>query len=77
MPTIVQLGAFKISIYADDHVPPHFHLHGPDCNVLIEIESLRVLRGAYPRKALAMALEWAQANRPLLMAKWSEFNERD
>jgi len=37
MPTIQCFGAVKLCIYADDHRPPHFHIVGPDFQVLVYI----------------------------------------
>jgi hypothetical protein len=79
MPKIAQLASVSIHIYADDHAPPHFHVRGPDTDVQVEIETLRVMRGRYPATHLAQAISWAAEaeNRALLRAKWGEYNERD
>ena len=37
---------------------------------LIAIDSLAVLRGTLPRRALAMVLEWAALHRDELRADW-------
>jgi hypothetical protein len=61
----------------DDHAPPHFHVVGPDIDVQVAIETLQAIRGRFKGTALAEAMAWAAENRTLLLAKWSEFNERD
>jgi hypothetical protein len=38
---------------------------------------LQVMRGRFKGTALAQEMAWAAENRTLLLAKWSEFNERD
>jgi len=30
MPTIKDFGGYKITLYAEDHNPPHVHVIGPD-----------------------------------------------
>ena len=77
MPRIHVLDNCAIYVYADDHAPPHFHVRGPDSDALIDIESLVVSRGVITRSDYAAAVEWARANRDVLLAKWSKLNERD
>jgi hypothetical protein len=42
-------------VYANDHLPPHFHAITPDNEALIEVATLTILRGdlrhATPRAA--------------------------
>ena len=77
MPTIKELSNAKVQIFADDHLPPHFHLFGPNSNCQISIETLEILRGEARRRDLNEAMAWAEENRDLLWSKWSELNERD
>ncbi|WP_036290455.1 DUF4160 domain-containing protein [Methylosinus sp. PW1] len=75
MPTIRRFANCKIAIYADDHLPPHFHIEGRGFRALIEIETLEVRAGDIRRAA--EALEWAAANRELLRAEWNRIIRRD
>lgn len=77
MPTVQGFAACKLVIYADDHLPPHFHLKGNGWSCVVDIRSLRITRGGAPAGATKEALEWARRNKPLLMTKWAEYNERD
>jgi hypothetical protein len=54
VPTIRRFSACKISIYADDHVPPHFHIEGRGFRAIIEIETMIVRVGEIRRAADAM-----------------------
>jgi hypothetical protein len=45
-------------MYFSDHEPAHFHAQYGEFEALIEIETLAVLRGELPRRALALVLEW-------------------
>jgi hypothetical protein len=76
VPTIKILSNAKIEMFADDHVPPHFHLRGPDSNALVRLDTLSVMRGKYSRRDLAEAVAWAEGNLALLHAEWSRLNER-
>jgi hypothetical protein len=63
-------------MYADDHHPPHFHIVGPDFQVLVRISDLSVLVGDARPAQFADALAWARANHEALALKWAELNER-
>jgi len=76
MPTIQRFGAAKLCIYADDHHPPHFHVVGPDFQVLVRIVDLVVFQGGARPNQIAEAMAWARANRAMLLRKWTELNER-
>ncbi|MGN6582939.1 MAG: DUF4160 domain-containing protein [Rhizobiaceae bacterium] len=76
MPTLARLGKVLIRVYADDHVPPHFHVAAPDCEVLVSIATLEVLQGSIDRRSLDAALKWARANMELLNNEWTRLNER-
>ena len=40
MPTLKRFGAISLRMYADDHRPPHFHIVGPDFEVLVSLAEL-------------------------------------
>jgi hypothetical protein len=70
MPTISIFYGIIITMYWDDHAPPHFHASYGDFEVLIEIKTLEVLKGKMPSRPLAMVLEWAQYHRREIMEDW-------
>jgi len=45
-----QIGKIIIRVYANDHLPPHFHAVAPDFEALIEIETLSIMRGSLSRQ---------------------------
>jgi hypothetical protein len=57
-------------MYFGDHVPPHFHALYAEFETLIEIETLEVIRGSLPSRAMALVLEWAQQHREELRQDW-------
>jgi hypothetical protein len=75
VPTIRRFAACKISIYADDHMPPHFHIEGRGFRALIEIETM-IVRGGDIRRA-ADAMIWARENIELLRTEWARLNRKD
>ncbi len=80
MPCIVQLTAStSIYVYANDHMPPHFHILTPDGDALVDMQTLQIIRGMVRRRPYALTVAWASepANRDRLHAEWRRLNEGD
>ena len=71
MPTISLFYGIVVQMYWDDHAPPHFHALYAEHEVVVNIQTLEVLRGSLPRRAMALVLEWAQLNREALKEDWA------
>jgi Domain of unknown function (DUF4160) len=63
-------------MYADDHLPPHFHIVAPDFQVLVRISDLTVIAGDARPAQIAEVIAWARAHRERLALEWAELNER-
>lgn len=70
MPTISYFYGIVIQMFWNDHAPPHFHALYAEHEAVIAIETLDVIRGRLPRRAMALVLEWAGDNRSELMENW-------
>jgi len=70
MPEVSRFFGIVIRMYFRDHSPAHFHAEYGEHEALIEIETLSVLRGDLPRRALALVLEWAAVHRQELITDW-------
>jgi len=64
MPEISRFYGIVIYMYYDDHLPSHFHAH--------YIESLAVIAGALPHRALGLVIEWASMHQKDLSAAWED-----
>ena len=76
MPTLQRFDAVSLRMYADDHRPPHFHVVGPDFQVLVRLSDLAVIAGEARPAQIAAAMTWAAERREALAMKWAELNER-
>jgi Domain of unknown function (DUF4160) len=78
MPEIVRLKRCKICIYPGDHLPPHFHVRGPEARAAIDLVTFRV-RGRGEKAAIEEAIAWARVpdNHARLAHEWKRLNERD
>ena len=70
MPEVSRFFGIIIRFYYNDHEPAHFHAAYGEHEALVEIDTLAVLRGELPRRALALVLEWAALHRVELRTNW-------
>ena len=70
MPEICRFYGIIIAMFFDDHNPPHFHARYGGDKVAIEIESLRILEGQLPSRALGLVIEWASQHQSELLENW-------
>jgi len=70
MPELSRFFGIIIRMFYSDHEPAHFHAIYGEYEALIEIDTLAVFRGALPRRALALVLEWAALHRNELRDDW-------
>ena len=78
MPTISTFYGILIQMYWNDHAPPHFHALYGEFEALVSIQTLEVMEGTLPRRALTLVLEWAQEHRTELFEDWElcEHNQK-
>lgn len=57
-------------MYFGDHAPPHFHAEYGSFEILIGIDSLSVLAGKLPARALGLVMEWAALHQDELLEQW-------
>ena len=71
MPELCRFYGIVIRMYFDEHGPPHFHaLYGGD-EALVAIDSLTVLHGHLPPRALGLVVEWALRRQAELKEAWN------
>jgi hypothetical protein len=71
MPTLSVFYGIVIQMFWREHPPPHFHALYGEYEAQIDLRDLRVIRGALPRRATALVLEWAEEHRDELMEDWN------
>ena len=73
MPVIARFYGLIIKMYfqQSEHNPPHFHAIYGEYIGIIDIQTLEMLEGDLPPKALAMVREWAGIHREELRAIWN------
>ena len=69
MPEISRFLGIVISIYYNEHNPPHFHAEYGEFQITVEIES-GIVNGKFPRRALNAFLEWYVLHKEELLHDW-------
>jgi hypothetical protein len=54
-----------------DHAPPHFHVEYAEFKATIDINTLQIIEGQLPRRALELVLDWAELHHSELLANWN------
>ena len=72
MPIIARFYGMIIKMYfqQSEHNPPHFHVVYGEYVGIIDIQTLEMLEGDLPNKALEMIKEWASEHQAELMKIW-------
>ena len=71
MPEISRFFGIIISMYYNDHSPPHFHVRYGQQKAIIVIQSLSVLEGQLSPRVLGLVIEWAALHQTELLDNWT------
>jgi hypothetical protein len=70
MPEICRFFGIIISMYAKDHLPPHFHAKYGDFLGLFSIDNGDLIEGNMPRRAIRLIQDWSELHKAELMDNW-------
>ena len=74
MPEICRFLGIVITMYFDEHNPPHFHVRYNEHRASMAIESLNVIAGELPARVRGLVEEWAELHRWELLEMWESQN---
>lgn len=72
MPRVSVFFGISIYLYFLDHEPPHFHARYSGDEAVIAIETLAILAGDLPPRAMGLIVEWATLHRQDLRRAWNQ-----
>ncbi len=70
MPEICRFYGIVIKMYFADHAPPHFHAEYAEFEARIAIDSLAVISGKLPPRAMGLVAEWTTLHQQDLTVLW-------
>lgn len=71
MPEITRFLGIVITMYFDEHDPPHFHVRYNEYRASVDIQTLNIIVGALPAKVRGLVLEWAELHKDELLEMWN------
>jgi hypothetical protein len=75
MPTISRFYGLTITMYFDDHGPPHFHARAAGHSAKVAVDTLEVLANNLPQRELRLVLAWAEMHAEELRENWHRARE--
>jgi hypothetical protein len=75
MPELCRFLGISITMYFNDHDPPHFHVRYNEHRGKFGIADLAMMDGDIPSIVTALVLEWANVHRMELAANWKSLKE--
>jgi len=70
MPEISRFLGITISMYFDEHNPPHFHVLYNEHRASMDIRTLNITTGSLPARVRGLVEEWAELHREELLQMW-------
>ena len=75
MPTVLRQDGFDVTIYTNDHRPPHVHVWKAGGEIVINLDPVEIARvEAMKRKDAAKAVEIVEEYRDDLLERWHEIH---
>ncbi|MEH1882497.1 MULTISPECIES: DUF4160 domain-containing protein [unclassified Nostoc] len=70
MPEISRFFGIIITMYYNDHPPPHFHVRYNNQKAIVSIQTVEILEGELTPRLLKLVTEWATLHQAELMEDW-------
>ena len=70
MPEVCRFLGIVISMYFNEHNPPHFHIRYDEHRAVMNIKTLNIEAGHLPAKVRGLVEEWAEIHQDELLAMW-------
>lgn len=70
MPEISRFLGIIITMYYNDHPPPHFHVRYNQQKAIVDLNRLSILQGKLSPRVLGLVVEWATLHQTELRENW-------
>lgn len=70
MPIVSSFYGIYILLYFNDHEPAHFHARYGEYRAVFLLDSLMMIEGQMPARAMRLIQEWATLHREELLEAW-------
>ncbi len=76
MPEVSRFFGIVITMYYNDHEPPHFHARYGGDHIRMAIDSGETLSGRFSPRARALARDWLEEHRDEVRENWRRARQR-
>ncbi len=70
MPEVSRFLGIIITMYFDEHNPPHFHVRYNEHRASVDIKTLNISAGSLPARVRGLIEEWAELHGDELLKMW-------
>lgn len=70
MPTVSRFFGIVVSMFWDEHNPPHFHVRFGEYKCSIDINNISIIVDDLPKKQRRLVLAWAEIHQKELLNNW-------
>lgn len=71
MPEICRFLGIVITMYFDEHNPPHFHVRYNEHRAVMSITNMNLLDGYLPARVRGLVEEWIELHQQELLVMWN------
>jgi hypothetical protein len=71
MPQVSRFSGIVVTMYFNDHDPPHFHVRYGEYRATVGLDPITMLSGELPTRVRGVIIEWAHARRAELQENWT------
>jgi len=71
MPEVSRFSGIVVTMYFNDHDPPHFHVRYGEYRATVCLDPIQLEQGELPGRVLSLVMEWGQAHRAELQRNWT------
>ena len=75
MPELSRFHGVKITMYADDHNPPHFHAEAGGKEALFDIINGVFMKGSLASREARLVLAWYELHKDELLENWNNLSK--
>jgi len=77
VPRVSEFHGIVITMFHNDHDPPHFHAEYGEFAAAIGIDPIDVIEGRLPGRPRRLVLRWASLHQAELMENWRRARQRE
>lgn len=71
MPEISRFYGIIVYMFANEHLPPHFHVKYSEFEAVVDIQTGNLIKGEIPQKQIRLVQAWVEIHRDELLQNFN------